>query len=121
VNELQDKYILGSMVILCCICVWHAVIGSIIYSTLPKLGDSTTTTTTTPSSTAVTLLATTLAASNVTGAICPVTITPSTSPGPECMTADKIALGILSFVYVAFHVVFLVLILCVVSIINSLR
>ena len=23
---MQDKYILGSMAILCCICVWHAVV-----------------------------------------------------------------------------------------------
>lgn len=67
---MQDKYILTSMSILCCICVWHAVVNVITASVTTHVAD----------------------------------------------VADKVALGVLAFVYVGFHVIFVGFIICVVRI-----
>jgi hypothetical protein len=65
----QDKYILTSMSILCCICVWHAVVNVVITSFSSAVAD----------------------------------------------VADKVALGVLAFVYIGFHILFVTIIVCVVS------
>jgi len=66
---IQDKYILTSMSILCCICVWHAIINVVITSFSSRVAD----------------------------------------------LADKVALGVLAFVYIGFHVLFVAIIVFVVS------
>jgi len=65
----QDKYILGSMAILCCICVWHAVIPFIM----------------------------------------------STHSLTSALTADTVALVVLSLTYIGLHVVFILSIVTMVS------
>ncbi|ESN99603.1 hypothetical protein HELRODRAFT_176768 [Helobdella robusta] len=171
-----DKYILGSMVILCCICIWHALVGSVIYPNLPKgnannnnnitnciyvqplttasqnatVAAVTATKTTTDSSMVNVASKTTILQSVdhfsvdenrssqnciTTAAAVTTTAAPPNSnssdydgdnnynnnnvatkclstrpPGATCIMIDRIALGILSSVYIFFHLIFVILI-----------
>lgn len=120
----MDKYILGTMFILCCVCVWHAVVGSIIYprsiASTAVTTYSTTTPSPPPSSPAFTHTpdenSSVVAATDLCTAAAAAAATASTTPakpGPAALVADKIALGILGSAYVGFHAVFFVLIKCI--------
>src|SRR6218665_26832 len=116
------------MIILISICVWHAIVGSIIFSSLPKGSStpsaspsSTTTTTTSPSFQPTTLedlpqistVGGDYAASNNT--LCPAASSSTSTPGTQCLLIDKIALIVFCSIYVLFHLTFLVLIIHAVS------
>lgn len=98
------------MIILCCVCVWHALAGSVVcYGTFVASPTPTATPTpTTPLPTSSASTATPNATSN-----CPAK--PRCVASPQAITIDYIALGILASVYIGFHIVFLVLINYVVS------
>lgn len=120
------------MTILISICVWHAIVGSIIFTSLPK---ATTTSSLDPSSASTTqsptssppfqstplddlLQISTIGdsmASNKT--VCPVARSSDSTakPGTACLLIDKIALIVFCSIYVLFHLTFLVLIIHAVS------
>jgi len=125
----QDKYILINMTILCCICIWHALIGSIIYVNTINSGTTTSqlsntsspfSTTTTinnnNNSTASAFYSTTRASATTVGA-CAAYSTPASGPptGSLPYKIDKVAVGTFGFVYILFHLVFLFRITCLVS------
>lgn len=120
------------MFILCCVCVWHAIVGSVIYSNTKPINSTTAMITTTTTSIGATttpllVLATTQSANpptdlNQSGSptaepFCPTGHSSAnpTPPGEVAVLVDKIALGILGTAYVGFHVFFVVLITCHVS------
>lgn len=119
------------MIILISICVWHAIVGSIIFTSLPKattssLASSSSSTTQPPTSSPPfqstplddLLQISTIGdstASNKT--ICPVALSSDATakPGTQCLLVDKIALIVFCSIYVLFHLTFLVLIIHAVS------
>lgn len=128
----MDKYILGSMLILIGVCVWHAVVGSVIYEYLPKaatLGGTPRPTKSTPKF--ITTMATTTEmellesssddydvndSSNMTN--CPIIVVATTTataaadtdPGDAALLSDRVALMIFGCIYIMFHFTFLFLI-----------
>ena len=137
----QDKYILGSMVILCGVCVWHALIGAVILpltqpSTLSSSADAVTTSLAFANVTASSQMSTALTTATTIGQIgnsntsyplttsdtgsgtsttCTSQSSSSTSITDTAQTADNIALGTFGSLYVTFHLVFVALISCSVS------
>lgn len=123
-----DKYILGSMIILCSVCVWHAIAGAVVcpYTASPNTTISTTTTSTTTTTTAAAALNVNATATTTTAATTTTSATATTPKGSvviSCTRAkcnasstaifiDYIALGVLASTYVGFHLVFVVLINC---------
>lgn len=111
---MQDKYILGSLIIQFCICVWHAVVSIINDNTLPLPAEAPEVTTHAAFTTAAHFntstryyVTTRSYISNVTAAAA------SASSGGATRTAtvaDYIALGLLGGVYIVFQIVFLALI-----------
>jgi hypothetical protein len=108
---MQDKYILGSLIIQFCICVWHAVASIINDNTLPLP----------PEATTLATLTTVAARFNVTRS--PLTTrafvsnatTAATAAATDVATrtavvADYIACGTLGGIYITFQIVFLALI-----------
>ena len=121
------------MVILICMCYWHAISGGMIYQMFPKAGSvaATTTTTAIPTfssfqtsvedelsgDTALTTLQsdigdqgsiTSTAAPNKTTKCPTVAAAASTKPGPDAIKIDKVALGIFAGIYSSFNMYFLV-------------
>jgi len=90
--NFQDKYILGTMTILVCLCAWHAIAGALVYN-----------------------INSTTAVANVT-LMCPVYKSGTTRIATKtAVLIDRIALGVFVFIYSSFHLVYLVLIACEVS------
>jgi hypothetical protein len=139
----QDKYILGSMVILCGVCVWHAIIGAVILPLTLSADDDSDVAVTTAMTVQTTTLAisrgvnatyplTPLATSNSTTAsaitvttasntLCPSSGSTTANVTATAQMADNIALGVFGSLYAAFHFVFVGLIYCCVSDTGSLR
>jgi hypothetical protein len=124
--SVQDKYILCAMVILFCVCVWHAVVGGLIHVYNKPTSTTAVTTTAIPSTTtpaAGTRINLTEAPALYSTGSLSVNSTSSTTSCSSCpafsastQLADYVALGVLLSLYLLLHVVLVAAILCSVSI-----
>ncbi|ESN99605.1 hypothetical protein HELRODRAFT_176770 [Helobdella robusta] len=89
-----DKYILGSMTILCCIGIWHSVCGSLIAPVSPSDNTSAAFNTSL-------VLAETFSCEKIV----------KQDPTETILLVDRVVLGIFAFAYITFHFWFLVLII----------
>ncbi|ESN99604.1 hypothetical protein HELRODRAFT_176769 [Helobdella robusta] len=102
-----DKYILGSMVILCTICIWHSIAGSLVNNATQNTSATSTTAATLPTTTKAVAVTTTLSTSVVS---CPAISKPPSTPFGK--TIDQSIMGVFAVIYVGFHLCFIFLIIC---------
>jgi len=103
---LQDKYILGLMVILCGVCVWHAIIGA---AAMPDDGTDdhviSTEMTSRPNITSYEMTSSSPNAS-AESTVCPSAVgDTASSKMTEIVMADRMALAMFGSLYLLFHVV----------------
>jgi len=112
IDAAQDKYILGMMVILCGVCIWHAVVGAAAVHYKVNVDDDDDTTT--PEMTSwsdVASYETTSSLPNASAAestVCSSTAAAddTTEKMAQIVMADRMALATFGSVYLLFHVVF---------------
>ncbi|ESO02052.1 hypothetical protein HELRODRAFT_161280 [Helobdella robusta] len=115
----EDKYILGSMIILIGICFWHAASGSIVFNSYPYLSQKITETPTPTTTLALTTVTTTsfghlLDYNDTKTESKPNTCTTAKpcstakKPGLDAVRVDKLAMLAFACVYGSFNMFFLI-------------